>query len=502
MKKIALLASISIFAACGLQVRGTGTNTTGNPNVSAFTVGGQANGIPVGKNVKVTIGGNEYSIDENGSFTFPLNFESGSSYDVNVVTGPGGAYACTLENDAGTIANSNVTNVFLNCECAIGSLGNGSGLELDPVLVYTAPQLNGIANAATWTNMNQHYKQVCDLDYGDMAPKPIGSNSLPFNGSYNGDGWFILNYTSNETVPALNQRKGLFGLVQDAKLTNINLLNFALTATTTGCGGSMGALVAKSAGSQIENIYADDITINAGTQSMNGIGGLIGTNVHFACQSGCTYGSLFNGLNVNDADIFAVNSENVGGVFGTTDSDANNVQISNSHIHDCDFQCGGVAGSLTGKKTFEEINAQNLTVEGNESVGGITGLNYGVISRSAFVGTVEGKTTAGKVGGINGNGSTFDPIYNSYSVSDVLTVAGSIGVGRISGVPSLITNVAYDNTQTCQNCSVVGGTGVVGNSSFENATNAAMTSWNFSTNWCVVENDYPQLVNVPFSVCN
>ncbi|MCC7459997.1 MAG: hypothetical protein IT286_01725, partial [Proteobacteria bacterium] len=266
MKKIIVLASISLLAACGLQVRGTGTTTgsnpnTGNPNGNSFTVGGQATGIPVGKDVKVTVRGQEYSIDENGSFTFPLTFNSGTAYDVDVVTGPGGAYACTLQNDAGTVTNANVTNVLLDCQCAIGSLGTGAGTTADPVRVYTAQQLNGISVAANPTNFGKQYRQVCDLDYGDMSPKPIGQQTNPFTGSYDGNGFYILNYTSDENTPSLARKKGLFGHTFGAWIHHVNLKDFVLVGDanmgTPANPALMGALGGSITESYVEHVYAE-----------------------------------------------------------------------------------------------------------------------------------------------------------------------------------------------------------------------------------------------------
>lgn len=512
MKKISLtLLIVSMISSCGLQVRDNPTITTGNPNTNGnpntsgetFTVGGHATGIPHGKSVNVTVRGHNYDIDENGTFTFPLNFNSGTSYDVDVVTGPGGAYACTLENDTGTVTNANVTNVLLNCACDSGSLGVGAGTSGNPILVYTSTQLNTISTSATSTSMSKYYKQVCDLDYSSIAsPKPIGGNNTPFSGSYDGDGWFILNYTSGSSTASLNDNKGLFGKTQDAILTNINLSNFNITADTSMGGGRVGSLAGLASGTAVTNVYAEDVTIHENSQCLDGVGGLIGNHLKYNCQSGSCTDAELNGVHVRRVDIYALTSQNVGGVFGTTNvNDSRNIQASDIHVHDCDFQCGGIAGSLTGKSSFYEMNAQNITVEGNESVGGITGLNYGVINRSAFVGTVNGKTTAGHFGGIIGNGTTSDPMYNSYTVSDVLSVIGTTSAGRVTGSPSLITNVGFDNTQTCQNCSVNGGTGIGGSTSFKNGSHASQNSWDFVANWCLVDGDFPQLVNVPFSVC-
>lgn len=507
MKKIILLASISIFAACGLQVRGTGTTTggnpnTGNPNESGFTVGGEASGVPVGKTVKVTIEGNEYDID-NGTFTFPLQFENNDPYNVDIVTGPGGAYTCTLENDSGNIPNANVTNVFLNCECAIGSLGVGTGTSANPILVYTADQLNGIAVAATAPSFLKDYKQVCDLDYGDMSPKPIGQQTNPFMGNYDGNGFYILNYTSNENTPSLGRRKGLFGYTFGSWLKNINLKDFNLKADanmgTVATPAYMGALVGSATESFIERIYAENVSIHNNGNYFHGIGGLIG----YQSQSDLSGTSTVVGLNnvhLENVDVTGGISNKVGGVVGYSQVGTEQVEIANSHIHSCAFRCGGVAGAIFNKAVFADINAYNVTVEGNEAVGGITGENIGLLDRTAFVGTVNGLTTLGGFGGIIGKGNFSDPAFNSYTVSDILNPVGTTAAGRINGSPSLITNIAFDSTQTCQNCTVNSGTAYNGDSAFRAGSHVSQTSWDFNTTWCLTSS-FPRLANVPNAIC-
>ena len=508
MKKVIVLAFISIFAACGLQVRGPGTTTTGNPNTAnpngnSFTVGGQASGIPVGKDVKVTIDGNEYSIDENGGFTFPLTFPNGAAYDVDVVTGPGGAYTCSLENDTGTINNANVTNVLLDCQCAVGSLGTGSGTMVDPILVYTAQQLNGIAVAATPSSFTKKYKQVCDLDYGDMSPKPIGQQSNPFMGVYDGNGFYILNYTSDENTASLARKKGLFGHTFGAWLKNINLKDFILVGDanmgTVANPANMGALGGSITDSAVDHIYAENISIRSHGNYFHGMGGLIGNQTQSDLSGTSTYVGL-SYVHMKNVDVRGGISNKVGGIVGYSQVGSENLEITDSHIHSCAYRCGGIAGAIFNKAVFADINALNVTVEGDEAVGGITGENIGLLDRTAFVGTVNGLTNLGKFGGIIGKGNASDPAFNSYTVSDVLSVTGTTAAGRINGSTSLITNIAYDSTQTCQNCTVNSGTAYAGNNAFQSGSHASQASWDFTNTWCLTTS-YPRLAGVPNAVC-
>lgn len=122
MKNYIILAiAVGFLSSCGLQVRGTPTSTTtitsnATEEPILFTVSGTATGIPKKKDVIVSIAGQEFPISEDGPFSFPISFESGETYNVDVVNQPSKWYQCTLENDSGVI-EGNVDNVLLTCIC-------------------------------------------------------------------------------------------------------------------------------------------------------------------------------------------------------------------------------------------------------------------------------------------------------------------------------------------------------------------------------------------------
>lgn len=126
MKNYIILAiTVGLLSSCGLQVRSTPTSTTtitgGATEQPLYTVSGSATGIPKKKDVIVSIAGQEFPITEDGPFSFPISFETGETYDVDVVEQPSKWYECSLENDSGVI-EGNVDNVLLTCIC-IAPLG-------------------------------------------------------------------------------------------------------------------------------------------------------------------------------------------------------------------------------------------------------------------------------------------------------------------------------------------------------------------------------------------
>ena len=99
---------------------GSGTATTTNiTNVqvtcatNAYTVGGTVSGLS-GTVVLQDNGGDNLTINSNGSFTFATPVAQGSTYNVSVLTQPV-TQTCTVTNGSGTMGGANVTNVGLTC---------------------------------------------------------------------------------------------------------------------------------------------------------------------------------------------------------------------------------------------------------------------------------------------------------------------------------------------------------------------------------------------------
>ncbi|MGL6029299.1 MAG: hypothetical protein ACRC0M_05905 [Legionella sp.] len=99
-----------------------GSGTTGTSNITnvqvtcatnAYTVGGTVSGLS-GTVVLQDNGGDNLTINSNGSFTFATPVAQGAPYSVTVLTQPAGQ-TCSLTNGSGTMGGANVTNVGVNC---------------------------------------------------------------------------------------------------------------------------------------------------------------------------------------------------------------------------------------------------------------------------------------------------------------------------------------------------------------------------------------------------
>ena len=108
---------------CLFAVNGqTSTPITLNSNTpSTYTVGGQIQGL-LGTLVLENNGSDMVTMNADGTFTFSNALPTGSTYAVTVQNQPA-TQTCTVSNGSGTIANTNVTNISINCSANTRTVG-------------------------------------------------------------------------------------------------------------------------------------------------------------------------------------------------------------------------------------------------------------------------------------------------------------------------------------------------------------------------------------------
>ena len=129
------VVGLSVLAACG---GGGGGGSTPTPTPTpTFTIGGTLSGLATGASVVLqNSGGNNLTVNANGSFTFSNAVSSGGAYAVTVLTAPSSPnQTCTVTNGSGN-ASANVTNVAVACSTTTHTIGGtvsgltGTGLVL------------------------------------------------------------------------------------------------------------------------------------------------------------------------------------------------------------------------------------------------------------------------------------------------------------------------------------------------------------------------------------
>jgi hypothetical protein len=106
-----------------------------------FTVGGTVTGLSVGDSITLLDnGGDDLTLNTNGTFTFATPLADGQTYSVTLYT-TSGQVACTFTNGSGTISGANVTNVAVSCH--YGCPARTGNMDLD---MYNAAVSDGTAN--------------------------------------------------------------------------------------------------------------------------------------------------------------------------------------------------------------------------------------------------------------------------------------------------------------------------------------------------------------------
>src|SRR5512140_3210621 len=123
-----------------------GTSTAGDANVtdvqvscrtSSFSLGGTVTGLAGSGLVLQNNGGDNLSVNADGTFTFATPILSGGGYDVTVAVQPSlPAQVCTVTGGKGAMGGANVANIGVTCVASTFTIGGsvtgllGSGLVL------------------------------------------------------------------------------------------------------------------------------------------------------------------------------------------------------------------------------------------------------------------------------------------------------------------------------------------------------------------------------------
>jgi ribosomal protein S11 len=133
----------------------------------SYSISGTVSGLLSGRSVVLEDnGGNATTLGANGAFTFTTPVASGSNYAVTVATQPGGQ-TCAITNGSGTVGDSNVDDVSVDCSgntynvianvsgITIGGLvlqddgGNNLSISANGSFDFKTPLASGSAYAVT-----------------------------------------------------------------------------------------------------------------------------------------------------------------------------------------------------------------------------------------------------------------------------------------------------------------------------------------------------------------
>ena len=267
-------------------------------------------------------------------------------------------------------------------------------------------------------------------DASDMGWVPIGSETKPFAGSFDGNGYTISGLQINRDNA---ENQSLFGVTSsDALISNIGLLHVKVEGGAKVAGlvgtnrGQVGySYVSGSIASKPGNIAGGLVAINAGgniigsyaiskVSGVSSIGGLVGDN----------HGTIIN----SHADSVVLTSASGGSGFGGLVG-YNRSLIANSYATGRLLtNNNSIIGGLVGQNDSRVVNGYaSVSIEGAVA-GGLIGYNTGSIKNSYAIGELkQGNRTKGSLVGIS---EGVDRIAASYWNTDNIATGPNNGSGQ------------------------------------------------------------------------
>ena len=243
---------------------------------------------------------------------------------------------------------------------------------------------------------------------GDVGFEPLGNNSDPFTGSFEGNGHSVTGLTVERPD---KDDVGLFGVAgQDSAISNMTITDADITGEW-----NVGALAGQNDGT----ISQVDIVADANITGVWNVGGLVGVND--GTISGVSVTADLEGR----SPLVEGSPESIGGLVGRNNDNNNNGRVRNSSASGTvsapgGFSVGGLVGSSSGVEGFTAISGASASVDvtapGGEQIGGLLGSGggYAEVINSSATGTVRGQTD---VGGLVG--TTESDIFGSFATGDV-----------------------------------------------------------------------------------
>jgi hypothetical protein len=233
-----------------------------------------------------------------------------------------------------------------------------------PVTQENIERFNAYAN--TPAGLDKHYWLMEPIDLTGITWAPIGSETTPFTGSFDGGDWTIENLAINSTT----NYQGMFGYIDGGSVINLGLADCDITGSY-----NVGGIAGFINNGMIEKCY-----VTGSIVGIDFVGGIVG----FTMTTNSTTAAIINCYTA--ADVTGL--ESVGGVVGFNANDCT--------VKNC-YAIGPVGGS-------------------NNHVGGIVGLNQqGTIQNCVALNTdIIMSLTNTDYGRVAGSNSTLGILLNNY----------------------------------------------------------------------------------------
>ena len=329
---------------------------------------------------------------------------------------------------------------------------DGNGLKALPNHIQLhAEKYIHISSAAQLKNLslNGKYLLMQDIDLLGAEWTPIGNNSTPFTGVFDGNGYVISNFTITTSV---NSYIGLFGY-NTGEIKNLGVENFTINVEITNSDyGYTGGLVGYNSGT-ITNCYT------TGSVSANSdhsyTGGMVGYN------TGIITNCYATGNVTSSANYLNVPGSVAGGLVGYNKATMKNCyatgKVTSTHGTSttngvaCYSYAGGLVGINSSKSTIQDCYATGEVYARSSASygGGLVGYNYATINNCYAHGKVSNAKYAGGLVGYNYSGQ----ITNSFATGYV-TNSGWVAGGLVGYNEATISNCYATGSVRASNTSV------------------------------------------------
>ena len=323
----------------------------------------------------------------------------------------------TEANPADLTMNSDktITAIFKREPLTMG----GDGSQANPYQIYTIDDLVAIGLE---NNLDKHFIQVADIDASASAEfqngsgfRHIGTQQAPFTGSYNGNGYNIIDLKIN--FNKFDKHIGLFGYIKEATLENIYVDNSSQLADLQPDHPSIYNFTLN----QINEISSNEIDIFESSSA----GGLVGFN-----EDGIVQNSFFNGVVVlqsgHVAGLVGINTgiiekSHFNGQANNLGTTAGLVGINTGKVVDSSSGgrvSGQLAAGLVARNMGGEIlqSSTTATLHSGTAIGGLVFYNSGII-RSSFSKNNNIYDATGAIGGLVARNE--GEIIDSYSITEL-----------------------------------------------------------------------------------
>jgi hypothetical protein len=257
--------------------------------------------------------------------------------------------------------------------------GGGSGEIGDPYLLYSADDLYKIT--ITDCHMDKHFKVMADIDmsgYNGQEGNPEFSGISAFDGTFDGNGHTISNYTSSCSLfPSLQFR----GVLRNIRMENVQLV---FGEKSKVCG-----VMTDYSKGVIENCSV----VGGNISGFGYVGGLIGYSYHALIKNCCTDVLVQGAINPDSSGYGFGGLIGAMGIGDVLNSYANGDVLGDIHV-------GGLIGSVN-SGTFVNCYSSGQ-VTGNDYVGGFVGRN----NSGTFYGCFWDTETSGQLTSAGGEGKT------------------------------------------------------------------------------------------------